>query len=72
MILIDTSAWIDFLRDEPGSLTDVVDAALDSEAAICDAISMEVLAGARDERLRRGSADGIELRFVAQGVDKHL
>lgn len=50
MILIDTSAWIDFLRDEPGSLTDVVDAALDAEAAICDAISMEVLAGARDER----------------------
>ena len=72
MILIDTSAWIDFLRDEPGSLTDVVDAALDSEAAICDAISMEVLAGARDERLGRGSADGIELRFVVQGVDKHL
>ena len=50
MILIDTSAWIDFLRDKPGELTDVVDEALDSDAAICDAISMEVLAGARDER----------------------
>lgn len=50
MILIDTSAWIDFLRDQPVVLTDVVEAALDSEAAICDAISMEVLAGARDER----------------------
>ena len=50
MILIDTSAWIDFLRDKPGELTDVVDAAIDSDAAaICDAISMEVLAGARDE-----------------------
>ena len=50
MILIDTSAWIEFLRDMPGELTDVVEATLDSDAAICDAISMEVLAGARDER----------------------
>ena len=50
MILIDTSAWVEFLRDLPGGSADAVEAALDTEAAICDAISMEVLAGARDER----------------------
>ena len=50
MILIDTSAWVEFLRDT-GSLTcDRVEALLDSEIAICDAVQMEVLAGARDER----------------------
>ena len=50
MILIDTSAWVEFLRDT-GSLTcDRVEALLDSEIAICDAVRMEVLAGARDER----------------------
>ena len=50
MILIDTSAWIEFLRDTPGDPADTVAAALEADAAICDAISMEVLAGARDER----------------------
>ena len=50
MILIDTSAWVEFLRDRPGNPADAVEAALDGEAAVCDAITMEVLAGARSER----------------------
>ena len=49
MILIDTSAWIEFLRDRPGSIADAVEASLAADAATCDAIVMEVLAGARDE-----------------------
>lgn len=48
MILVDTSAWIEFLRDT-GSPTCVrVDEALGGEIAICEAIRMEVLAGGRD------------------------
>ena len=50
MILIDTSAWIEFLRDTGTPVCVAVDRLLDSDIAICDAISMEVLAGARDER----------------------
>ncbi len=50
MIVIDTSAWIEFLRDTGSPVCDAVDRLLDSEIAICDAISMEVLAGARDEQ----------------------
>ena len=50
MILIDTSAWIEFLRDTGSPTCDRVEALLDSEIAICDAVRMEVLAGARDER----------------------
>lgn len=50
MILIDTSAWIEFLRDTGSETCDRVTAALDSEIAVCDAIRMEVFAGARDER----------------------
>lgn len=57
MILIDTSAWVEFLRGTGSPACDRVEALLDGEIATCDAIRMEVLAGARDEhhleRLRR-------------------
>jgi predicted nucleic acid-binding protein len=49
MIVVDTSAWIEFLRDTGSPVCDAVDNVLDADIAICDAISMEVLAGARDE-----------------------
>ncbi len=48
MILVDTSAWIEFLRDT-GSATCVrVDELLAEEIATCHPVRMEVLAGARD------------------------
>lgn len=50
MILIDTSAWIEFLRDTGSPVCESVDAALDGQIAICDVISMELLAGARSDR----------------------
>ena len=50
MILVDTSAWIEFLRDTGSEVCDAVDRLLDADLAICDAVSMEVLAGARSER----------------------
>lgn len=50
MILIDTSAWIEFLRDTESAVCNRVEVLLESEIAICDAVRMEVLAGARDER----------------------
>ena len=50
MILIDTSAWIEFLRDTGSETCNRVMSLLDGEVAICDAVRMEVLAGARDER----------------------
>ncbi len=49
MVLIDTSAWIEFLRDTGSPACWHVDDLLDRDIAICDPISMEVLAGARDE-----------------------
>ena len=49
MILIDTSAWVEFLRNTGSPVCDLVDELLAHEIAICDAIRMEVLAGARDE-----------------------
>ena len=53
MILIDTSAWIEFLRDTGSRVCDDVDRLLDGEIAMCDPVRMEVLAGARsDEHLR--------------------
>lgn len=50
MILVDTSAWIEFLRDTGSDVCAALDELMSAEIAICDVISMEVLAGARDER----------------------
>jgi hypothetical protein len=49
MILIDTSAWIEFLRGTGSPVCDEVDRLLAADIAVCDPIRMEVLAGARDE-----------------------
>ncbi|PLS75630.1 MAG: VapC toxin family PIN domain ribonuclease [Actinobacteria bacterium] len=49
MILVDTSAWIEFLRDTRSAVCEEVDRLLSSDVAICDLIRMEVLAGARDD-----------------------
>ena len=55
--MIDTSAWIEFLRDTQSQTAQAVEQALDSGIAISDPIRMELLAGARDdlhlEKLRR-------------------
>ena len=57
MIMIDTSAWIEFLRDTQSPTAKSVEDALESEIAVSDPIRMELLAGARDdmhlEKLRR-------------------
>ena len=49
MILIDTSAWVEFLRGTGSAACNRVEALLEGEIAICYAVRMEVLAGARDE-----------------------
>ena len=50
MILIDTSAWVEFLRGTGSAICNRVEELLGSEIAVCDAVRMEVLASARDER----------------------
>jgi predicted nucleic acid-binding protein len=50
VIIIDTSAWVEFLRDTGSTVCDRVDALLGDEIATCHPIRMEVLAGARDEQ----------------------
>jgi predicted nucleic acid-binding protein len=50
VILVDTSAWVEFLRDTGSRACVRVDELLAGEIATCHPIRMEVLAGARDER----------------------
>ena len=50
MILVDTSAWIEFLRGSASSACDKVEEVLASDFAVADPIRMEVLAGARNEQ----------------------
>lgn len=50
MILVDTSAWIEFLRDTGSPVCARVDDLLAEELATCHPVRMEVLAGARDEQ----------------------
>lgn len=49
MILIDTSAWVEFLRGTDSPICQRVDKLLSQKIATCDAVRMEVLAGARDD-----------------------
>ena len=49
-ILIDTSAWIEFLRDTKSPACVRVDKLLNEDIAISEPVRMEALAGARDER----------------------
>ena len=50
MILIDTSAWIEFLRDSASPVCERVEEVLAHDIAVADPIRMEVLAGARNEQ----------------------
>ena len=63
MILLDTSAWVEFLRATGSSVHLRVRSALeqDVELASTDVVVMEVLAGARDDR------DRDELRRLLYG-----
>jgi predicted nucleic acid-binding protein len=49
VILVDTSAWVEFLRDTGSAVALRVEDLLDQDIAVCDPVRMEVLAGARDE-----------------------
>ena len=74
MIIIDTSAWIEFLRDTGSKVCNTVDGLLAEDLAICDAISMEVLAGARNEQhlaqLRRLLARASLLPILAEDYEQ--
>jgi predicted nucleic acid-binding protein len=50
VILVDTSAWVEFLRDTKSPVCMRVDELLNSEIAVCSPVRMEVLAGARNEQ----------------------
>jgi len=50
-ILIDTSAWVDFLRARGGVLGDVVERALsDDTALMCGVVVAELLQGAKGQK----------------------
>ena len=72
MILIDTSAWVEFLRNTGSPVCALVDELLADEIATCDVIRMEVLAGARDEAhlqsLRRLLARAVVIPMRAGGL----
>ncbi len=50
MILIDSSAWIEFLRDTGSPSCLRVDELLGTDIAVCAPVQMEILAGAQDDR----------------------
>ncbi len=73
MILVDSSAWIEFLRNTGSTVSDTVHELLAEEIAVCDAVRMEVLAGARDEShllsLRRLLARAVTIPTVTTDYD---
>ncbi len=73
MILVDTSAWVEYLRNTGSPVCNSTREALAGEVAICDAVRMEVLAGARDEShltsLRRLLARAIDIPVESTDYD---
>ena len=73
VILVDTSAWIEFLRNTGSTVCYAVDELRRIEIAVCDAVRMEVLAGARDEShllsLRRLLARAAVIPTLASDYD---
>lgn len=49
-VLVDSSAWIEFLRDTGSAACREVDRLLARDIAVTDPIVMEVLAGAKDDQ----------------------
>lgn len=74
MILVDSSAWVEFLRDTDSEICERVQHALEQPIAIADPIRMEILAGARDEAhlnsLRRLLARGTTLLTMPADFDE--
>lgn len=63
-ILIDTCAWIDFLRSGTGTLGDLVEQALAQDAALlCGVMVSELLQGAKGEKEKR------QLEFLFSSVE---
>lgn len=51
MIVVDSSAWIEYLRDTGSAISMKLDGLLEvEELAVTEAVIMEVLTGARDRR----------------------
>ncbi len=62
MILIDTSAWIEFLRDTASPTCERVEEVLATDIAVADPIRMKVLAGARSEQVSGKRREGQKVR----------
>jgi len=72
--LIDTSAWVEFLRDTGSPACLRVDELLADDFSVCEPVRMEVLAGARDEQhlrdLRRLLARGQLIATVSADFEE--
>ena len=68
MILIDTSAWVEFLRDTKSPVCVRVDKLLNGDIAICEPVRMEVLAGARTDA-READLNRLLRRFALLAFD---
>ena len=71
LVLIDTSAWVEFLRDTGSVACEQVTRMLDGEIAICDMIQMEVLAGARNENHLNSLRRLLSRTIILPTVSRH-
>jgi len=52
-VLVDTSVWIDFFRNERGRAGDMLDTLLaEDRVTLCGVVEMEIFQGLRDKELR--------------------
>lgn len=74
MILVDSSAWIEFLRGTSSPVCERVEAVLAQGIVVPDPVRMEILAGARNEQhlvqLKRLLARGAVVHAIAIDFDQ--
>lgn len=68
MILVDTSAWIEYLRDTRTHVAGAVSRLITADLATTDPVAMELLAGARDDD-HLESLRGLLARCTHVGVE---
>ncbi len=69
MVLVDTCAWIDFLRNGEGELGDqVVQLIAEGRAAMCGAVVAELLQGIKKDSSHKSKQEVAQLQLLIERV----
>jgi predicted nucleic acid-binding protein len=69
MVLVDTCAWIDFLRNSEGALGDqVAQLIVEGRARMCGAVVAELLQGVKKDASNKSKQEAAQLQLLIERV----